>query len=120
MKAFGNALKANADVFAEALCKEQGKPLGHAMREVLSCVQKCHDLAEIGDLKPELKFHEDKRETVEVHYTPRGVVAGITPWNFPMSMAANKLLPAVITGNTVVLKPSPYTPPVEMHAGSPA
>ena len=42
--------------------------------------------------------------------TPRGVVGGITPWNFPLAMAANKLLPSVITGNTVVVKPSPYTP----------
>ena len=38
------------------------------------------------------------------------VVAGITPWNFPLAMAANKLLPSTITGNTVVVKPSPYTP----------
>ena len=38
------------------------------------------------------------------------MVGGITPWNFPLAMAANKLLPSVITGNTVVVKPSPYTP----------
>jgi acyl-CoA reductase-like NAD-dependent aldehyde dehydrogenase len=47
---------------------------------------------------------------IEVHYMPRGVVGGITPWNFPLDMACNKLIPSVITGNTVVLKPSPYTP----------
>ena len=47
---------------------------------------------------------------VEIVREPIGVTVLITPWNFPMSMAANKLFPAVITGNTVVLKPSPHTP----------
>ena len=40
----------------------------------------------------------------------RVCVCAVTPWNFPLAMAANKLLPSVITGNTVVVKPSPYTP----------
>ena len=53
---------------------------------------------------------ETPKSRSEIHYLPRGVVGGITPWNFPIAMAANKILPAVITGNTVVLKPSPYTP----------
>ena len=96
--------------FAKALTIEQGKPLaGFATGEVMSTVRKCHGLSEQNLLKPEV-VSEDKRGRVELHYVPRGVVGGITPWNFPMSMAANKLFPAVITGNTVVLKPSPHTP----------
>jgi hypothetical protein len=69
----------------------------------------CRQLAENGELKAEV-VEETPKSRSEIHYLPRGVVGGITPWNFPIAMAANKILPAVITGNTVVLKPSPYTP----------
>eukprot|EP00944_MAST-04C_sp_MAST-4C-sp1_P000976 g976.t1 len=88
---------------------EQGKPLAFATGEVAQTVRKCYSLSEKNMLKPEV-VSEDKRGRVELHYVPRGVVGGITPWNFPLAMAANKLFPAVITGNTVVLKPSPHTP----------
>ena len=88
---------------------EQGKPLAFATGEVMSTVRKCHGLSEQNLLKPEV-VSEDKRGRVELHYVPRGVVGAITPWNFPISMAANKLFPSVITGNTVVIKPSPHTP----------
>lgn len=47
---------------------------------------------------------------VERRFTPLGVVGAITPWNFPILLAVWKIAPALVTGNTVVLKPSPYTP----------
>jgi acyl-CoA reductase-like NAD-dependent aldehyde dehydrogenase len=106
MLAFAAALDAQKAEIAEVLSKEQGKPLAYAMGEVMSTVKKCKHLAEIGELKPSV-VDDNKRMRSELHYTPRGVVGGITPWNFPIAMAANKILPAVITGNTVVLKPSP-------------
>ena len=67
------------------------------------------DLCGRVEQAPEV-LDESASGRVEMHYTPRGVVAGITPWNFPLAMAANKLFPAIITGNTFVLKPSPHTP----------
>ena len=70
---------------------------------------KAASVLEQGELLPEIK-HETEDASYQIHYVPRGVVGGITPWNFPLSMAANKIFPPVITGNTVVLKPSPYTP----------
>ena len=109
LRKFGDLLAERQAEFAKALTMEQGKPLAFATGEVMSTVRKCHGLSEQNLLKPEV-VSEDKRGRVELHYVPRGVVGGITPWNFPMSMAANKLFPAVITGNTVVLKPSPHTP----------
>src|SRR6266545_1385145 len=45
-----------------------------------------------------------------VRYEPVGVCVGITPWNFPVQMAAWKIAPAVAAGNTVVIKPATYTP----------
>ena len=109
LRKFGDLLAERQAEFAKALTMEQGKPLAFATGEVASTVRKCYSLSKENLLKPEV-VSEDKRGRVEIHYVPRGVVGGITPWNFPLTMAANKLFPAVITGNTVVLKPSPHTP----------
>lgn len=106
---FGELIAAKSDVLAKALTMEQGKPLKNAQNEIKEIIGSCKHYAKIGDLKSET-VSEDKRAEYKIVYVPRGVVGGITPWNFPMSMAANKLLPSVIVGNTVVLKPSPYTP----------
>jgi acyl-CoA reductase-like NAD-dependent aldehyde dehydrogenase len=106
---FADLVEANAKELAKALSMEQGKPLAFAMAETMGVAAECRHLAEIGEMKPEVTYEDDKIRQ-EIHKIPRGVVGGITPWNFPLSMAANKLLPAVITGNTVIVKPSPYTP----------
>ncbi|MDP3923231.1 MAG: aldehyde dehydrogenase family protein, partial [Hydrogenophaga sp.] len=47
---------------------------------------------------------------IVTRYTPIGVIGGITPWNFPLLLAVWKIAPALVAGNTMVLKPSPYTP----------
>eukprot|EP01043_Picozoa_sp_COSAG02_P051601 COSAG02_NODE_5454_length_4303_cov_5.503330_2_plen_393_part_00 len=131
---FSALVEANAEELAKAMTMEQGKPLGDSLREVMGICSKCEEFMEIGDLKSET-VSEDKDAEYKIVYTPRGVIGGITPWNvrslhldceppasrtqhcltfaacqFPIGMAANKLLPSVITGNTVVVKPSPYTP----------
>ena len=106
---FAELIEANADALGEALSKEQGKPLMMAKGEALGVAGESRHLAEIGEIPVKVSY-EDAKIRQEIHSIPRGVVGGITPWNFPLSMAANKLLPGVITGNTVVLKPSPYTP----------
>ncbi len=109
MKKFVEGLKSRQQEFAKALTLEQGKPLGAAAGELFACIHTCKRLIKEDLLKPEV-VNEDKRGRVELHYIPRGVVGGITPWNFPLLMAVDKLMPAVITGNTIVLKPSPHTP----------
>jgi acyl-CoA reductase-like NAD-dependent aldehyde dehydrogenase len=53
----------------------------------------------------------------EVHRRPIGVVAAITPWNFPLTLAMWKIAPALRAGNTVVVKPSPYTPLTTLALG---
>ena len=109
LKKFADTLKARQSEFAKALTLEQGKPLAFANGEVGGVIRECYNLASENLLKPEV-VSEDKRGRVELHYVPRGVVGGITPWNFPILMACDKLMPAVVTGNTIVLKPSPHTP----------
>ncbi|WP_256921463.1 aldehyde dehydrogenase family protein, partial [Streptomyces hilarionis] len=61
---------------------------------------------------------EDTAEhVVEVHHTPLGVVGAITPWNFPVLLGLWKVAPCLITGNTMVMKPSPYTPLTSLFFG---
>jgi len=55
-------------------------------------------------------IQDDTEAYVEVVRRPIGVVAGITPWNFPLTLAFWKIAPALLAGNTMVLKPSPFTP----------
>ena len=54
---------------------------------------------------------------IEIHRKPVGVVAAITPWNYPLMLAMWKIAPALLAGNTVVLKPSPFTPITSLMLG---
>lgn len=53
---------------------------------------------------------EDDEKVMLTRYTPLGVVGAICPWNFPVILSLGKIVPALLTGNTVIVKPSPYTP----------
>ncbi|MCP2342361.1 aldehyde dehydrogenase family protein [Actinomadura rupiterrae] len=114
-KARREALRAAADVlFARSaeigavITLEQGKPLQDATMEAVGAGVW---LKYFADLElPREVIQDDDAAFVEVVRRPLGVVAAITPWNFPLLLAAWKLGPALLAGNTVVLKPSPYTP----------
>lgn len=55
---------------------------------------------------PEELVEEGEGKQIITRWTPLGVVVGIVPWNFPMSLACGKIAPAVLTGNTIIIKPS--------------
>ena len=61
------------------------------------------------NLPEEIVDEDDNRKIVSRH-VPLGVCCGIVPWNFPIILAINKIVPALITGNTCIIKPSPFTP----------
>lgn len=111
---FARRLDEEADAFALLLVREQGKPWGEARYEVDATVRGIRFYAAV-ELKPEKRDHPTG--AYEVERRPLGVVAGITPWNFPMILASNKYAPALITGNTVVLKPAPTTPLTTLELG---
>jgi len=92
------------------LTEEMGKPLVQAIGEVKSCGADLQShLAEFVDaLEPEVI--DTGRLRSVVYHDPLGVCAAITPWNFPMSMPSWMVVPALATGNTVILKPSEETP----------
>lgn len=93
---------------APILTAEQGKPLGDANLEVLGAGVWFKYFADL-DLPREV-IQDDANAFVEVLRKPVGVVAAITPWNFPLVLASWKIAPALLAGNTMVLKPSPFTP----------
>src|SRR5690606_11651631 len=105
------AVEANAEALAQLLSREQGKPLNgpNARFEVGACAAWLRATAAFP-LEPEVLVDDDGGPTAELHYRPLGVVGAIGPWNWPMMISVWQLAPALRMGNTVVLKPSEYTP----------
>lgn len=98
-----------AKEIADVLCKEQGKPMWNAQFELGALAGHLTGFANT-EYRFEEVLKEDDAERIIQRHIPLGVVAAITPWNFPLMIAAWKIGEALMTGNTVVLKPSPYTP----------
>ncbi len=115
LHAAGDLLMARVGEIAPVLTAEQGKPLSEAAQEVYGFAYWLKYYADL-DLPREI-LQDDEAALVEVVRRPLGVVAAITPWNFPLVLAAWKLAPALLAGNTVVLKPSPYTPLATLKVG---
>lgn len=108
---FVDALAERTEELARSITLEQGKPLAEARGEVgKSCAEARLMVAlarrELGEVMP------SARPGVRnlVLRRPRGVVAAITPWNFPILTPMRKIAPALVYGNAIVLKPSEYTP----------
>ena len=101
-------IKENADELHRLLTAEQGKPHAQAMGEVIGASMMAGAQATL-DLDDEVNEDSDTRLS-RTRRVPVGVVGGIVPWNFPVMMAVQKIAPAILSGCTIVLKPSPFTP----------
>lgn len=103
-------LGANSEELAELITSEQGKPLNGAGSrwEVGGAQAWAAHTAELS--LPVKVLQDDENGYLTLHRRPLGVVGSITPWNFPLMIAVWHILPALRTGNTVVIKPSPNTP----------
>ncbi|KAJ1528198.1 hypothetical protein HK405_002753, partial [Cladochytrium tenue] len=104
-------LTQNADDLAAIMTSESGKALRESRGEVMYAAGYVRWYAEeaprmYGDVVPE----NVAGRRILVSKEPLGVCGLITPWNFPLAMAARKLAPALAAGNTCVLKPAPETP----------
>jgi acyl-CoA reductase-like NAD-dependent aldehyde dehydrogenase len=100
----------HAEEIAQILTAEQGKPLnGMGSRFELGGAEAW--AGHTASLSIPVKVIQDNEQgKVELHRRPVGVVGSITPWNWPVLIAVWHILPALRSGNTVVIKPSPYTP----------
>jgi acyl-CoA reductase-like NAD-dependent aldehyde dehydrogenase len=105
-----DAVEAAAEPLAELLSREQGKPLNgpNARFEVGACAAWLRATA--ATELPGGTVHEDADTHAVLHYRPVGVVGAIGPWNWPMMITVWQVAPALRMGNTVVVKPSEYTP----------
>src|SRR6516165_7606923 len=109
------ALETEQCAFALLLTQEQGKPLPQALWEIDWAIGTIRYFATL-DLPTEV-LKEDATQKVVRQHKPLGVVAAITPWNFPVVLLIFKVAPALLAGNTVVAKPAPTTPLTTLRFG---
>ena len=106
--AMSQKIEENFDELYRLLTSEQGKPHEQAKFEIggaagMMAAQSSLTLEEVINEDSDERFSRTRR-------VPVGVVGGIVPWNFPLLMAVQKIAPAILSGCTIVLKPSPFTP----------
>ena len=110
LKKFRALVAKNANKFAKLTTLEMGKPIHQSLDDVsweLEFID--YYLAKGPKFLADETVYQKGRERFRVTYEPYGVCGCIAPWNFPLSMANSGVLPALIAGNTVILKPSEYT-----------
>ena len=108
IQAMAGVIQANFDELYRLLTAEQGKPHAQAQYEIggASAMMNAQSTLTLDDV-----INEDNVTRLSrTRRVPVGVVGGIVPWNFPVLMAVQKIAPAILSGCTIVLKPSPFTP----------
>ncbi|MEO8296255.1 MAG: aldehyde dehydrogenase family protein [Burkholderiales bacterium] len=109
------AILKHSEPLAQLLSREQGKSLADARTEIGACGQW---LQAQSQLELPVVVNEDSAERrSETRRVPLGVVAALSPWNFPVLLAYWKVMPALLAGNTALLKPSPFTPLTVLKIG---
>ncbi len=99
------------DELASILTREQGKPLMESKREIRRFVHTLEHYAGLGkNLRGGYVPNLDEGKYGIILKRPIGIVAAIVPWNFPVSLMGNKIGPALVAGNTVIVKPASTTP----------
>ena len=115
LNAIAAAIETHAEDFMALLTREQGKPRAGAEWEIGGSAIWCREIAK-QSLPEEVLEDSDQRRVI-TQFTALGVVGAITPWNFPVLLAMWKIAPALLTGNCIVLKPSPFTPLCTLKLG---
>lgn len=118
LRRMAEGIRARADELAEITTAEQGKILSLSHVDVGAAASfidyACDQALSVeGDILPS----DNVDERIYIHKVPRGVVVAITAWNFPVALAGRKIGPALITGNSIVLKPTQETPLATMLLG---
>ncbi|RAL12823.1 aldehyde dehydrogenase family protein [Aspergillus homomorphus CBS 101889] len=108
LETYATLLETHKTALATLLTQEQGKPLSQAQIEVEMAIRWTRAIPTLEI--PESTLEDTADRKIIQRYVPIGVCAAIVPWNYPVLLAVGKIVPAVYTGNTVIVKPSPYTP----------
>ena len=118
LRAFAEEIRANKERLAKLLVEEQGKLLRVAEMEVevtCSFIEYACDWARQMD--GDIVKSDNPKEHIWIHKIPRGVVTAITAWNFPLALAGRKIGPALVAGNTIIVKPTSETPLATLELG---
>ncbi|MEM7513327.1 MAG: aldehyde dehydrogenase family protein, partial [Bacteroidota bacterium] len=111
LRKFVAEIKANETRLAELLVREQGKLLTVAKMEVaVTCSFIEYACEWARRIEGDIVSSDNPNEQIWIQKVPRGVVVAITAWNFPLALAGRKLGPALVAGNTLVIKPTPEAP----------
>src|ERR1700737_1541982 len=113
--AIAGRLMANVAGLSQLLTREQGKPLQAARVEGQGAAHWCAEFAKLN--LPVDTIEDSATSLVQMRHVPLGVVGGIVPWNFPLVLGMWEGGPALLAGNTLVLKPSPVTPLTTLKFG---
>ncbi|HEY1710134.1 MAG TPA: aldehyde dehydrogenase family protein [Rhizomicrobium sp.] len=108
LNAIADTIEKNATDIARLLTQEQGKPIAESTQDTLGCAAFMRYFTSL-DL-PVKEMKEVAGSRVELHRKPLGVIGAIMPWNFPVLILAFKISPALLAGNTMVIKTAPTTP----------
>ncbi|KAH8885285.1 aldehyde dehydrogenase-like protein [Thozetella sp. PMI_491] len=108
VSAYADALEENRAEIEILQTTEQGKPLSLSTVEVGMTLDWLRAFATM-ELRDQVIEDTDEK-TIYTTYLPLGVVGAIVPWNWPILLGAGKIGPALMTGNAIIVKPSPYTP----------
>lgn len=112
---YADAVEANRSDIEKLQTMEQGKPLGLAHTEVEMTLRWLRTFATMQI--PEEVLDDNDERTIYSTHPPLGVVGAIVPWNWPILLGLGKVGPALMTGNVVIMKPSPYTPYCDLKLG---
>lgn len=114
-----NTLKRDKAMLTKLISQEAGKPLFYAEGELDRCIRTAELGLEYFDALETKRIEINLKGTsfTEGHTQrfPVGIIFGISPFNFPLNLALHKIIPAIASGNTVIIKPSPYTPLSLIH-----
>jgi len=111
LRAIAASIRNNVEAIARIITEEQGKVLDLARIEASFTADFIDYMAEWARrLEGEIITSDRPNENIFLFRQPIGVIAGILPWNFPFFLIARKMAPALLTGNTIVIKPSEETP----------
>ena len=111
LRKLAEQIRQETESIARVIVEEQGKTLGLARVEVAFTADYMDYMAEWARrIEGEILESDRPGESIFLFRQPIGVIAGILPWNFPFFLIARKAAPALVTGNTIVIKPSEETP----------
>jgi succinylglutamic semialdehyde dehydrogenase len=111
MRRYANEVRKEQEVFAELIARETGKPLWEARGEVDAVVAKVEiSIRAYAERTGQRKLDSALQGTSALRHKPHGVMAVLGPYNFPAHLPNGHIVPALIAGNAVILKPSEKTP----------